>query len=203
MSSELENKKTPALPRLDPELWLEDHGDILFRFCLARIRNPVIAEDLVQETFLAAMKAKERFSGRSSERTWLVGILKHKIIDHIRKSKRETLSEDIDIREAPTEEYFDRKGHWKVGAPEWVTNPTRAYEQKEFWGVLDSCMKKLQSKQHEVFQRRELEGQDASEICEALDISSSNLWVLLYRARLQLRKCLEKNWFEREPEPEG
>lgn len=184
------------LPQIDPELWISEHGDILFRYAVARVREPAVAEDLVQETFLAAMKAKERFSGRSTERTWLVGILKHKIIDHYRKSSREVASEFIEVKEAPQEEYFDRKGHWKVAPNEWLTNPTKAFEQKEFFGVLQGCMDKLQDNQKNAFMMRELEGADAKEICSTLDISSSNLWVLIYRARLSLKKCLEVNWFE-------
>ena len=181
----------------DPALWLDEYGDMLFRYAVTRVSDPAIAEDLMQETFLAAMKGKERFSGRSTERTWLVGILKHKIIDHYRKSKREVLSEDLEIREAPADEYFDRKGTWKVTPNEWLTNPTRAFEQKEFFSILHACLEKVQEKQRKAFMMRELEGADPDEICSELDITATNLWVLLYRARISLKRCLEINWFER------
>ena len=188
----------PEKPSIDPDRWLNEYGDILFRYAVTRVRDAAIAEDLVQETFLAAMKAKERFSGRSTERTWLVGILKHKIIDHYRKSKREVLSDEMEIREAPADEYFDRKGTWKVSPNEWLTNPTKAFEQKEFFTVLHGCLEKVQEKQKQAFMLRELEGADPEDICRELDISSSNLWVLLYRARLSLKRCLEVNWFDKE-----
>ena len=182
---------------LDPNRWLQEHGDIMFRYAISRVRDAAAAEDLVQETFLAGIKSKERFSGRSTERTWLIGILKHKIVDYIRKDSRQTLSDDIENREQPSEEYFDRKGHWKVGPSEWLVNPQKAFERNEFWEVLHDCVEHLKDKQKQVFIKRELESLDAEEICRDLDISSSNLWVLLFRARAQLKKCMEVNWLEK------
>ena len=181
---------------LDPTEWLDQHGDILFRYAISRVRDAAAAEDLVQETFLAGIKSRESFSGRSTERTWLVGILKHKIVDFIRKDSRQTLTADIENREQNTEEYFDRKGTWKVGPSEWLVNPQKAFERGEFWVVLNNCMDGLKEKQRAVFEKRELEALDADEICEELEISPSNLWVLLFRARAQLKKCLEIHWLD-------
>ena len=184
----------PNNVELDPTEWLDKHGDILFRYAISRVRDAIAAEDLVQETFLAGIKSRDSFSGRSSERTWLIGILKHKIIDYIRKDSRQTLTDDIDNREHDAEQYFDRKGSWKVGQSEWLTNPQKAFERTEFWEVLDGCVGKLKETQRDVFIKRELESMEAAEICEELNISTSNLWVLLFRARTQLKACLEVHW---------
>jgi len=190
-----EAKKTA----LDPARWVDEHGDILYRYALARLRDSAAAEDMVQETFLAAMKAQERFSGRSTERTWLIGILKHKIVDYIRKASRERSYEDPDTarlsEDNVVEEYFDRKGHWKLGPSEWLSNPRKHFEQAEFREVLEKCLSQLQDRLHTVFVLRELEDMEAEEICKMLGITTTNLWVMLYRARARLRACLEKNWF--------
>jgi len=186
-------------PPLNPKQWLADHGDVLYRFALGRVRDPQTAEDLVQDTLLAAYKASEGFSGRSSERTWLVGILKHKIIDHFRKHKRMFLSEDLETREQETGAYLDRKGHWKVGQSEWITDPEKAYERKEIWKQLSTCLDKLSERHKKVYVLRELQDQNAEDICEDLDISPSNLWVTLHRARLQLKDCLMAAGINRSP----
>jgi RNA polymerase sigma-70 factor (ECF subfamily) len=185
-------------PRLNPDQWVQDHGDILFRYALARVRDAALAEDMVQETFLAAIKSHDKFSGRSAERTWLVGILKHKIIDYIRKASRQTSYEDMDIpaqaADLSGDFYFDRKGHWKIKPPDWQTNPRQQFEQEEFHDVLQNCLTKLPDRLRQVFILRELEDMDADEICQTLDITPSNLWVMLHRARNGLKGCLEKNW---------
>jgi RNA polymerase sigma-70 factor (ECF subfamily) len=180
----------------DPESWVDQHGDYLFRYALMRVRDPKIAEDLVQETFLAALRSKERFSGRSSERTWFTGILKHKIIDQFRKSSREQPISDLGSEDDTNiERLFDEKGHWKIGPERWDTDPTKAHEQEEFWHTFQGCMQNLPVRIADAFSLRELEGLETEEICTTLDISKSNLWVMLHRARLQLRECLETNWF--------
>ena len=188
----------PNEVELDPTEWLEQHGDILFRYAISRVRDPAAAEDLVQETFLAGLKSRENFAGRSTERTWLVGILKHKIVDFIRKDSRQTLTDDIENREQDAEQYFDRKGTWKVGPSEWLVNPRKAFERGEFWEVLNGCVSQLKPNQKDVFVKREIEALDADEICEEMEISPSNLWVLLFRARAQLKKCLEINWLDQQ-----
>lgn len=179
---------------LDPTRWLEEHGDILYHYALGRVRNPDVAEDLVQDTLLAAFKGAEGFSGQSTERTWLVGILKHKILDYFRTHKREMAVEHPQDHVTDPGGYLDRKGHWKLGQSEWITQPEKAFEPKEFWKILNRCLEHLNEKQRHVFTLRELEDHNAEEICDRLDISSSNLWVLLHRARLQLKSCLEQNW---------
>lgn len=175
---------------LDPARWLEEHGDVLYRFALGRLRDPQTAEDLVQDTFLAAWKGADSFSGRSQKRTWLIGILKHKIIDYFRKHNRMFLSEDLEMKELDPHAFLDRKGEWTLGQASWITDPEEAFERKEIWASLEDCISYLPGKQKEIYVLRELQDQPADDVCEQLDVSPSNLWVSLHRARLQLRDCL-------------
>lgn len=179
--------------------WVDEHGDALYRYALSRLRNPASAEDVVQETFLAAFDARDRFTGQSSVRTWLIGILKHKIIDLVRKETRELPMQDwIDEQNPAEEHFFDHRGHWKTGPADWQVNPSKILQQKEFYAVLHNCLGHLPKKQHDVFVMRELEDEISEEVCKLFSITPTNLWVLLHRARLALRYCLEHNWFAKE-----
>ena len=181
---------------VDPERWVDEYGDYLFRYALTRLRNPKTAEDIVQETFLAALKSRSTFSGKSSEKTWFVGILKHKIIDYFRKSSHEQPMSDFTAnKDDITEELFDRNGRWKKPPEKWDTDPIKVIEQDEFWVIFQNCLNKLHTKIADAFSLRELEGLDTEEICDVLHLSKTNLWVMLHRARIQLRQCLEINWF--------
>jgi len=179
-----------------PDEWVDEHGDALYSYALSRLHNPATAEDVVQETFLAALQSKDRFSGRSSARTWLIGILKHKIIDLIRKESREQPLEEIETMESPEETFFDKKGHWRVAPMDWQVHPGKILEQKEFMTVLANCLSHLPERLHRLFVLRELEDQETEEICKVLEITPTNLWVMLYRARMRLRGCITDNWFE-------
>ena len=180
----------------NPEKWVDEYGDYLYRYALTRVRDSKIAEDIVQETFLAAFHARDTFSGKSSEKTWFVGILKHKIIDYYRKTSREQPVSDFTSEKDETiEELFDRAGHWKIGPEKWNMNPETVFEQDEFWEVFQNCLNKLQSRVADAFSLREIEGLDTQEVCDILNISKANLWVILHRARSRLRRCLEINWF--------
>lgn len=183
-------------PTVNPERWLDDHGDALYAFAMVRLRNPAVAEDVVQEAFLAAMKAKERFSGKSSERTWLTGILKHKIVDYFRKSSREKVYEDTEAIEAFEKDNFLPNGHWKIAPTNWGAHPSKSVERKEFMDTLQQCLGNLKPQHERAFTLREIEGLEGAEICDILDITESNLWVILYRARQRLRDCLQINWFK-------
>ena len=179
----------------DPEKWVDLYGNLLYRFALARLRDPVLAEDAVQETLLSAFKGRENFSGRSTEQTWLVGILKHKIIDHFRKMSREVnLNEDTSIEDIG-EDAFNENGRWKNGPVSWSLDSSKILEQKEFLEILKQCLTDLPGRLANAFVMRELEGLDSQEICKVIDVSSTNLWVILHRARQRLRGCLEINWF--------
>ena len=186
----------------DCAAWLDQHGDYLFKYAIFRLRDETAAEDVVQETFLAALKAYGKFEARGSERTWLVGILKHKITDHFRRVSREApIGEDVE--EAPEHnEFFERTdqwtGHWDTNhAPtDWHATPAELIERSDFWKVFNDCLSPLPPRTASAFTLREVDGLKSEEICEMLSITTSNLWVMLHRARLHLRNCLEINWFK-------
>ncbi|REJ75985.1 MAG: RNA polymerase subunit sigma [Acidobacteria bacterium] len=186
-------EKRQTAPREDAGRLLDEHGDYLFRYALSRVGNESVAEDLVQETLLASLKGAKR-SGGSSERTWLTAILKHKVIDHYRKAMREVQFDNE--REDPG--FFDDDGHWTDDhAPRsWDPGPADDLERKEFRRALSRSLALLPPKSAAVFVLSEIEGLPSKEICSVLNISSSNFWVTMHRARLQLRHLLEKNWFE-------
>jgi RNA polymerase sigma-70 factor (ECF subfamily) len=184
----------------DPERWVEEHGDYLFKYALARLRDPLKAEDMVQETFLAALRGRETFAGRSAEKSWLVGILKHKILDYYRKAGRETAFTDLEFY---ADEESDRfipdglfAGGWihELGPTEW-DDPGASLDKKVFWKTFHDCSDKLPRTIATVFTLREVDGVESKEICALLNISENNLWVMLHRARMALRRCLETNWF--------
>lgn len=179
-----------------PETWVDSHGDALFRFALARVRKPEVAEDLVQETLLAALKGRRGFESDSSERTWLVGILRHKIADHFRKTSRESPFTDLDFCSGEFAEKFNR-GFWNhdLGPKDWGASPESAMESGEFFQTLDSCLHKMPDRIAAVFALREMDEVPSVEICKTLGISEGNLWTMLHRARMALRECLERNWF--------
>ena len=182
---------------VDPVDWVDRYGDYLFRYAMLRLRDRSMAEDLVQETFLAALKDRGSFSGNSSEATWLVGILKHKIADHFRKQAREAPLEDSDLRERPNPSPFDESGRWISGPTAWGGNPADLYREKKFLDQLTKCLSGLSPNHANAFTLREIEGADTGEICKVLNVTQTNLWVILHRARTQLRRCLETHWFDR------
>jgi RNA polymerase sigma-70 factor (ECF subfamily) len=180
------------------ENWLQKHGDYLFKYALFRLRDHAAAEDATQETFLAAMKAYERFERRGSERTWLVGILRHKIIDHFRRMSRQISLVDESDSMLADGDFFESAGSWRSHyAPvDWHTTPSELLERREFWRVLSDSLSKLPKRTAIAFTLREIDGLTSEEICDALSISVNNLWVMLHRARLHLRSCLEMNWLK-------
>jgi RNA polymerase sigma-70 factor (ECF subfamily) len=189
----------------DPERWVEEHGDYLFKYALSRLRDPSRAEDMVQETFLAALKGGQNFQGRSAEKSWLVGILKNKICDYYRKASRETSFTDLEFYSAEEGDRFAGNGLMKdgwiheLGPQEW-SNPGTSLDSEVFWRVYNDCAHKLPKNVAAVFTLREVDGIESKEICNLLKISDSNLWVMLHRARMALRRCLETNWFMKENE---
>ncbi len=182
--------------KMDPEKWLDEHGDCLYGFALLRVRKPEVAEDVVQETLLAAMRSKDRFEGKSSVRSWLVGILKYKIIDYFRKLARETSFTDLkSLDDEQSGKFEDNYWIHKLGPMKWRADGETAMDRHEFWTTIQSCLSKLPPRIADVFMLREMDDQSTDEICAALTISQSNLWVMLHRARMALRECLEINWF--------
>jgi RNA polymerase sigma-70 factor (ECF subfamily) len=181
----------------DPaRLELERHRPYLLRFALMQLRDRNAAEDAVQETLLAAIQGAERFKGRSAVRTWLVGILKHKVIDNIRRASRDK-SVELSGGGAPEgdlDSSFLDDGHFASPPLEWES-PESALEQRRFFEALERCMQGLPKTTASAFMMRELMGLDTEEICKELGVSASNCWVMLYRARMSLRACLERTWF--------
>jgi RNA polymerase sigma-70 factor (TIGR02943 family) len=183
---------------LNPERWVDDHGDFLFRYAMVRVRNTALAKDLVQDTLLAALRGREKFAGRSSERGWLSGILKHKIMDHYRKLGRETSFTDLEFLADEFSEKFIQ-GWWihRDGPTNWKPDAEVVAHREEFWTVMRDCLGRLPNRIANVFMLREMEGISTKEICKSLAITESNLWVMLHRGRMALRECLEINWFKK------
>ena len=177
---------------------LAGHRDYLFRFALAHLRDPVRAEDVVQDTLLAAVESRAAFSGRAQLRTWLTGILKHKIMDVFRRQAREAPAQAPEAAgdEDFEDQYFDAQArdHWRHFPQTWA-DPEQSFEQSRFWEVLDACSKLMPAQTARVFVMRELMGLETDEICKELGVSANNCWVMLYRARMSLRQCLEMKWF--------
>lgn len=186
---------------IDPENWVEQYGDDLFGFAAARVRDRATAQDMVQETFLAGIKSGEGFAGRSSERAWLFGILRNKLADYYRLQNREEAITDTELHLPEECGAFATGGIGKDGwvmklAPNAWETPDGTLISKEFQGVLKNCLSRLPDKVAQVFRLREIDGVSSEEICKDLGVSPNNLWVMLHRARMGLRRCLEVHWFE-------
>ncbi len=175
-----------------PEQWLSLHGDALFRYALLMVGDEHRAEDLVQETLLAALESLERYAAGASERTWLIAILRHKVIDDRRRNRRR--DEYLGDVDPAVEGNFNRFGKWRKPPGRWTPTPESLLESQEFRAVFQTCMSALPARLREAFALRVVEGLDASETCRILEISSTNLWTQLYRARERLRRCLEGKW---------
>jgi len=184
--------------KVDPTHWVDEHGDCLFRYALVRVRTPEVAEDLVQDTLLAAVRSQDRFGGRSSERSWLVGILKNKIVDYYRKLGRETTFTDMEFLKDELSHKFE-DGFWNhaLGPKDWKPESDEVAHKDEFWQTMRDCLAKLPDRVSAAFMLREMDDISGKEICALLNITESNLWVMLHRARMGLRECLELNWFTR------
>jgi len=176
--------------------WLAAHGDYLFNLAVGQVRDPLVAEDLVQETFLAALKARDRFAGRSSDRTWLVGILRHKIYDHLRRVCRERAVQTDHSATHTGQEAWDDSVLWAHEVAAECMEPSRRMELAEFREALEMALAKLPTRIAQVFQLYEVEERPNREVCGKLRISENNLWVMLHRARKQLRQELADCWHE-------
>ncbi len=186
---------------LKPHHWVDRYGDYLFNFAIVRVNDANRAEDLVQETFLAGLKAKDNFQGKSSERTWLISILKRKIIDTYRKKYSSRESSMADYEQDISDGDFYRsegpfKGHWLDGMGPHSKSflPEGEIEQVELAAIIRQCIEHLPPNLASVFVMKMVDEAESDEICKELGITSSNLWVMLHRARLKMRKCLEVKW---------
>ena len=170
----------------------------LLRFARSQLRNDAWAEDAVSDTLLAALEKPDAFGGASQLKTWLVGVLKHKVIDQLRRHTREATLLTPEDGDDLDESLFDRTGHWSDQPQDWGS-PEAACGQRQFFEVLEACCDHLPATQGRVFMMREWLELDTNEICKELQISPTNLWVLLHRARLRLRECLQQRWFAGRP----
>lgn len=181
----------------DPAAWVERHGNVLYRYALLRTQDAALAEELVQETFLAALKARASFSGRSSEQTWLIGILKHKLVDHFRARANAVTEQELVDDADYLDGVFSASGHWARPPGVWES-PDGALEARDFWRVFRGCLHKLPGRLADLFILREINGLPGEDVCKVLEISTTNnMWVMLSRARLRLRQCLDQHWFHK------
>ncbi len=184
-------------PAADAERWLEEHGGALYRYALAHLGDEHKAEEAVQETLLTALQAHGRFAGGASVRTWLIGILKHKVMDMFRREAREVLLDDPDdaeeMGEARAEEGFAPSGRWRERLSDWG-NPEELLERGQFMTILQRCLDALPVRLARLFWLREVMEEESGNICQELAITPTNLWTMLYRARMGLRQCLDRNW---------
>jgi RNA polymerase sigma-70 factor (TIGR02943 family) len=172
----------------------------LMRYARAQLRNDAWAEDAVSETLLAALERPQGFAGQSQLKTWLVGVLKHKLVDQLRRQSREATILSTDDGEDLDEALFDSSGHWRDAPRDWG-DPEASCRQRQFLEVLEACVVLLPPVQGRVFMMREWLELDSAEICKTLGLTTTNLWVLLHRARLRLRECLQSRWFDGHPAP--
>ena len=179
---------------LNPNNWVGAHSDYLFNYTITRVDDSELAKDIVQETFFSGLKAQYNFRGQASERTWLISILKRKIIDHYRKINSAKGKAEIRMN---FYEDGDKKGTWiEERVPQmWDNEAEKNIENDELKSALDNCINKLPEKYRIVFLMKNVQHFETEEICNELGITASNLWVIIHRARHQLRKCLEDNWF--------
>lgn len=168
----------------------------LLRYARLQLRNDAWAEDAVSETLLAALEKPDAYAGRAQPLTWLIGILKHKIVDQLRRQSREAvlLVDGDDDGEAFENALFNETGHFAEVPADWG-DPQACLGERQFMAVLDACVEKLPNQLGRVFLMREWLELETDEICKDLGITPTNLWVMLHRARLRLRECLQLNWF--------
>jgi len=162
---------------------------------VSRTNDRDLAEDLVQETFLAALKGAHQFRGDAAQLSWLTGILRHKIADELRQSRKRTRDVSSGAANMLSEGDFDGRGKWRIQFSNWPTDPQKQMESKEFFDAVDRCVAELPANLACAFQLKQLESQSTDEVCRRLQISAGNLSVRMHRARLLLRVCLQRNWF--------
>ncbi|ETN96703.1 RNA polymerase sigma-70 factor, ECF subfamily [Zhouia amylolytica] len=180
---------------LNPSEWVDLYADYLFNYTIGRVNDTEIAQDLVQETFLAALKSADNFRGNASERTWLVSILKRKIIDHYRRSNSAKGQAEVKINFPIGSD--ESEGDWleERVADKRRMNIEDSIQNEELGLAIQKCIDKLPKKQADVFTMKTILGMDTEEICNELNITPSNLWVIIHRARTALASCLKSNWF--------
>jgi RNA polymerase sigma-70 factor (ECF subfamily) len=186
-----EHALSQTLP--DPAEWAQRYGDALYCYALARLRRSHDAEEVVQEALLTAFKKRNQFQGRSNPLSWLIAILKSKILDRMRQAARQA----VDTDPADLDAWFDASNHWRKPLGRWG-DPASFAERTEFWRVVRNCVAKLPARMGEAFILRTIDEEEPAAVSRDLAISPGNLWLLLHRARLRLVRCLQINWFNGE-----
>ncbi len=182
----------------NPEKWLALYGDMLYQYALPRVSDQLIAEDLVQDTFLSGLRGLGNYKGEASEKNWLFTILKNKIIDHYRKMAKEKPITSMADLTAVEGSWFAEDGSWtEEKKPERWHLAGTPLETKEIQNIILHCRDNLKSLQQFVFTLKYLEDRDSDEICKVLNITPSYYWVLIHRARLQMRECVEQKWLKK------
>lgn len=184
---------------LDDEVYCHALQKKMLAFAQQQIGNPAVAEDCVQEAFLSAIKNQQAFKGQAAFKTWVFVILKNKIVDYFRQEnkEREFFNKDIEYDEQQT--LFNPRGHWlKEQRPSRWCDTSELTLNEDFWCVFNACLEHLPAEQSRIFMMREFIGLTSAEICDHLTITESKLYVVLYRARLKLRHCIDKRWFQKE-----
>ncbi|SOC80707.1 RNA polymerase sigma-70 factor, ECF subfamily [Salinimicrobium sediminis] len=179
--------------QLDPEKWVDRYSDYLFNYTIVRVNDREVANDIISETFLAGLNSMKNFKGEASERTWLISILKRKIIDHYRKSNSNKGQAEVKMNFPDS----DNEGDWLEERVADLSDMTAEdqMENRELGLAILDCLDQLNEKQAKIFKMKTIDGLDTETICNEFNISPSNLWVIIHRARTSLAKCLEKNWF--------
>lgn len=180
---------------LDPEEWVDEYGDYLYRYATSRLRDASAAEEVLQETFLSGIRHLEQFSGRGSQRGWLLGIMKRKIVDYIRQRSRYDRDHSYSNESDPSLRLFDEMGAWR-NVESLGASPDDKIESRELWQVVRECLQNLPVSQADVFTLSVMEEMDAEDICCQLDITPNNYWVRMHRARLGLASCVGSRWFQ-------
>ncbi|MFQ5732835.1 MAG: sigma-70 family RNA polymerase sigma factor [Planctomycetaceae bacterium] len=180
---------------VDPELWVDQFGDYLYRYAYSRLRDANAAEEVLQETFLAGIRFLEQFSGEGSQRAWLLGILKRKIVDYVRRRTRYERDNSFCDGDDPSARLFAANGSWsEIGV--FAASPDHIVESQELWQVVRECLSHLPAGQADVFTLSVMEDMPAEDICQNLEITPNNFWVRLHRARLGLASCVGSRWFQ-------
>lgn len=174
-----------------------NYSDYLYNYAITRVNDTHVAEDLVQDTFLSALKGFDSFQSKSKESTWLIAILKNKIIDHYRKKSKHYLQESLDEMQI-MDDFFNSKGSWQKDQrpSKWDLDTDQAIEQQEFYETLQQCLIRLNDIQRMAFVMKHMDDEETDDICKELSITATNYWVIIHRAKLQLRKCMETNWIK-------
>ena len=188
-------KRKMTAHQLHPDTWVDSYADYLFNYAISRVSDTEIAKDLVQETFFAGLKSAKNYKGEAAERTWLIAILKRKVIDYYRKINSKKGKAEVRMSYSSNS---DAEGDW---LEEQVADPFSSFENdpienEELGMAIYECMSKLPKKQSLVFTMKTIRGMSTEDICNELGINPSNLWVMIHRARTALMGCLNQNWFK-------